>query len=318
MTTAALAGLLVSLTSLALDVRGSTSCPTPAEVVERLGPLWPQSADLPRGSWLELAGVTSGEEAPHAVEVRLMRAAGAEALAMRRLPAAATCADTAQAIAVVVATWAARYTPLPVLPLAVPQPTPAAPTRLVTTSSVAAQTSARAPAPIAFARLSAGAGVVVASRGGSAPFIALEGRARPRGSRWAARLELELVDERAIALGAGTASWSRQTLSPGLVHTWGTSDAFAELGAGALLGSAALQGRGFARNQNATSFDAGVTPWARAGARLAAVPVTLWAGAGALVWLRPQAVAVGNTATNQTLPRLDLMAGGGVAWFFGR
>ena len=215
-----------------------------------------------------------------------------------------------RAIAVVVATWAARYSPLPVLPLAVAQSPPG-----YQTPSVVAQTSARLPAPIALAWLGAGAGAVLASRGGAAPFIAIEGRARPRGSRWAARLELELVGERAIALGAGTATWSRQTLSPGVVRTWGSPEAFAELGAGALLGAAGLQGSGFARNRNATSFDAGVTPWARARAAGRGAGHAL-GGRGRAGWFRPEAVAVGNTATNQTLPRLDVMAGGGFAWVF--
>jgi hypothetical protein len=317
-TTAALAGLIAALTSLALDVRGGTGCPTPSEVAERLGPLWPQNADLPGGSWLEMADVPGGDGTPRAVEVRLMRAPGGDTLAMRRLPAAGACAETAQAIAVVVATWAARYSPLPSLPLAESQSPAVAPGAPLAAPGVVAQSSVPVPARIAISWLGAGAGTVLASRGGAAPFIALEGRARRRESRWAARLELALVGERTIALGDGTAGWSRQTVSPGVVRTWGTPEAFAELGAGALLGAASLHGRGFARNQNPTSFDAGVTPWARAGARLAAVPVTLWAGAGALIWLRPQALAVGNTSANQRLPPLDLMVGGGVAWIFDR
>jgi hypothetical protein len=317
MTTAALAGLIAGLTSLALDVRGGTSCPTPGEVAERLGPLWPRNADLPLGSWLEISDVAAVDAAPRMVEVRLMRS-GAEALAMRRLPAAGTCADTAQAVAVVIATWAARYGPLPSLPLPDPQPAAPAPTAPPAPPAVVAQTSARAPAPIALAWLSAGGGAVQGSRGGAAPFVAVEGRARLRGSRISARLELALVGERTIALGSGTAAWERQTLSPGVVRTWGTPAAFAELGLGALLGTTSLQGRGFVRDRNATSFDAGATPWLRAGARLAAAPVTLWAGAGALIWIRPQAVAVGNTGANETLPRLDLTVGGGVAWVFDR
>ena len=83
---------------------------------------------------------------------------------------------------------------------------------------------------------------------------------------------------------------------------------------GALVGAAFVEGRGFARDQRVASLDLGGVPWARVGARLAAVPVTVWLGGGAMIWAREQRVFAEGVPGAASLPRLDAMLGGGIAW----
>ena len=102
--------------------------------------------------------------------------------------------------------------------------------------------------------------------------------------------------------------------SPGVSWRWGGPSAFAEIELGALIGATFVEGRGFARDQQSVSLNLGGVPWARVGARLAAVPVTVWLGGGALVWAREQRVFVEGVPGAAVLPRLDAMLGGGIAW----
>jgi hypothetical protein len=299
-----------------LDVRGTTSCPTPAAVSERLRPLLPGAADLAAGAWLQLDEVPrpEGDAAGREIEIRLQRAPADAPLAARRVSASAACDDTAEEIAVIVATWVARYAAAPPAALALAEPPPPAPPPAPPAPAVVVRAAATPPAEAQGVWLGVGAGVVAAAAGTAAPFVAAEARVRLRGARLGLGLLVGTVEQRSLALGSGSAAWTRNLASPGADWTLGTPAAFAQLGLGALVGVAQLEGRGFSQNRTSTSLDVGALPWVRVGARLAAAPITLWLGAGAMVWLRTQHVEVGGVGSDGTLPAVDALVGGGVAW----
>ena len=291
----------------AFDVRGSTTCPGPELVAEHLRPLLPADAKLPAGAHIEVVDVpaTSGAEAE--IEIRLVDGASAVALASRRLHKPSSCAEAAEGLAVVAATWAARYHAVSpgAPPLLEPQ-VPAPPPVLVR--------AARPAAPSVIVSMGASAGIVTASRGGSAPFAAMTVEGRGAGRPWAVRLSFAAVGERTLALSPGVVAWNRLTASPEVAWTWGTPSAFAQVGLGALAGVSFVSGRGFSQDEHAANLDLGAAPSVRVGARLAAFPVTLWLGAGSLFWLREQRVRVDGLPATTALPRMEAVLAGGLSW----
>lgn len=290
----------------AIDVSGTATCPTPALVAASLQPLLPADATMPSGARLQVDDVSPPGGPTPQIEIRLVDVASGVPLASRRLDKYGSCEETAQALAVVIATWTARYQPLPSPTLPVPDSKPSeAPPVLV---------RARPRASPALVSVGAGAGLISAGRGGSAPFAAVELDARRADRPWVIRLSAVAIGERTLAFGPGVVAWSRMVAAPGVSWRWGGPSAFAEIGLGALIGAAFVEGRGFARDQQGMSLDLGGVSWARVGARLAAVPVTVWLGGGALVWAREQRVFAEGVPGAASLPRLDAILGGGIAW----
>ena len=109
-------------------------------------------------------------------------------------------------------------------------------------------------------------------------------------SAWVARLGVVAAGTRTLSLGGGEAAWRRATAALGVARRWGSPVAFASLGADALVGASFLEGRGFAVDETRTSADLGAQLSARAGARLAAVPLIVWGEAAVVGWAREQRV----------------------------
>ena len=101
-----LAVLALWLAQPMLDIEGQSTCPTPAEVSEHLARLVPSD------------GLGRTEREPHAylsdgkrfVNIELLGPDGG-LLAERRLDRAAPCADLAEAVAVILAAWQAKFSP---------------------------------------------------------------------------------------------------------------------------------------------------------------------------------------------------------------
>ena len=291
----------------ALDVRGSTTCPGPELVAEHLRSLLAADAKLPAGSYVEVVDVPPTSKAEEEIEIRLVDGASAVALASRRLPKPSSCAEAAEGLAVVAATWAARYHAV----------SPGAPPLLepqVSTPPPVLVRAARPAPPSLIVSIGASAGIVTASRGGSAPFAAIAVEGRGAGRPWAFRLSFAALGERTLALSPGVVAWNRLTASPEMSWSWGTPSAFAQVGLGALAGVSFVSGRGFNQDEHAANLDLGAAPSVRVGARLAAFPVTLWMGAGSLFWLREQRVRVDGLPATTALPRIDVVLAGGLSW----
>src|SRR5438046_635289 len=113
-----IAGLLLALAGVLVDVEGSSTCPTPAEVAERLRSL------LPAGAGTERDRATLVQEKG---ELRVaLRSSAGRAVGELRLDVTASCSDLAGAAAVMIAAWEAELRPgeQPSLP---PSPTPPPP-----------------------------------------------------------------------------------------------------------------------------------------------------------------------------------------------
>jgi hypothetical protein len=304
--------LLVALAADAPDVRGVGSCPSAEQVAGRLRSLLPGDGALPTGAWLEIAAQ------PPEIELRMMAGAPPRLLGARRLSASGSCDEAAQAVAVVAASWLATYLsppPLwfgdsrPAAPAAKGEARPPHPTVAVEVRSGGA---AAGGAPLT-CDLGAAFGFTTGTAGTTAPFVTAEldvGRRRASG----ARLSLMGFGARTMSLGSGQVAWRRLMAGVGVARAWGTPAAHVQIGGDVLTGATFIDGRGFADNASTTSCDAAVGPSVRAGARLAALPVTVWAGAQALVWARAQRVRVTDVVSDDTLPRLDLLGGVGLTW----
>src|SRR6185369_2735695 len=166
MTAATLASLMMLAVAPAPDIRGTTSCPTPGEVLQHLRPLLPGRGGLPSSTWLRLVEpeAPAAPGAPAALEVRLARANQPDPIEVRRIARAGSCADTAEIIAVVLASWGSLFAPVPVA-TTTPASTPPA-TVIAARAPAAADDAAAGPSGIA---LGAAGGVAVASGAGAAP-----------------------------------------------------------------------------------------------------------------------------------------------------
>ena len=308
--------LLTALGGAGPDVRGAGACPSTDEVAAHLRPLLPHG-ELPPDSWLEVtaAPVPSATAPARQVDVRMVTTGRATPMAVRRLQVAGSCAEAAEAVAVVAASWMADYltppAPAPWLPEhvnAVPSPTASA---LVTRSP--GDVAVPASAAIVF-DVGAGAGLTTAAAGTAAPVLTAEIDIRRSRGASAARLVVLAAGTRTVELGSGTAAWRRLVGGVGAARGWGTPASFIQVGIDAMAGATLIEGRGFASGGSSNSLDVGGSPWLRAGARLAALPITVWASAGAVAWLREQRVRVEGIQASAALPRLDLVLGAGLSW----
>src|SRR5437764_3407381 len=293
-------GLPILLTALGVaapDVRGDGDCPSAQEVAARLRPLLPPGVEVPPDSWLELTvtqqAASSAGEPVRQIDLRMLTTGVASPIGARRLASNGSCAEAAEAVAVVAASWLVDYSTTPAPPLWLPAAVSPAAGPAASTVLTRAPRGAARPAGTRLAfDFAAGAGMTTAAVGTGAPFLTAEVDMRRSGSASAARLVLLATGARTVELGSGTAAWQRLVGGVGVARGWGAPAAFLQIGIDALAGATLIDGRGFARSESTTSLDVGGGPSVRAGAGLAALPVTVWASAGAIGWLREQRVRV--------------------------
>lgn len=306
---AALAMLTVAVSAPGSEVRGGTTCPSSAEVAERMAPMLSPQAAFPSGGFVELVDVAARVPGLLDIEVRLRNVGDDAPSAIRRVERNGGCSETADAVAVIAASWAGHYA------------TPQTPTLAEESSSSSPVEMARASATPRSSptRLSVGlsVGAVAATSGGSA--VLAGGEVGARRGRWTMRLQVAATGERNVAFTAsasGSAAWRRLLALPSVGFTWGSSRAYVEIGAGPALGLTETRGQGFDTNNTDTGLDMGLSPGLRLGARLAALPVTVWVGGTTMIWLRPHHVFVEGSVGTQALPRLDAWFGGGLTFSF--
>jgi len=295
----------LALLSERVDVQGTSTCPSPAEVAERIAPLLPAERGFPPGAVLRVDAAAGASE----IEVHLEGEAAPVPLASRRLLRSGSCGELAEAAAVVAASWAGRYdTPPPgeVAPWETPGP-------------VAAALRERAPvgrSGLDRWSLGVGGGLSGASAGGWTPHGGLEVTAAWRGTRWFGRLWVAGTGERSFAVDAGSAAWWRMLAIPSVGRTWGES-LFFEASAGPVVGWVFVRGRGFSPNARDVSLGVGVSPSVRLGYRIGARGA-LWLGGSAIAWVRPHRLSVDMSANDATIPRLDILTGFGATFALGK
>lgn len=294
-------------------VAGQTVCPSVAEVIERLTPMLALEAVFPSNGFVELADVLGRTIGLSDIEIRLQVAGRSAPLAVRRVERLATCSQTADAIAVIAASWAGSYGTI--APARQVEHTDAPPPVVAAPGSRAPPPS-RAPATVrTVLSFGTSGGVVAGMVGGVAPLGG--GEFGVNRGRWTLRVGAAETAERTLALPPGSAAWHRLSIIPSLAVSAGSQRMFFEVGGGPVLALTTMDGRGFALNTADTALELGLTPSLRLGVRLGALPLQVWLGESAFVWLRPHYVSVAGLSTRATLPRFETSLSAGVTVSFG-
>jgi hypothetical protein len=276
--------LLMLMAHPLVQVSGTTTCPDPVEVGDRLRRLLPDGAEgiPPDRAVLSTDGAT--------IKIELRRNDGG-LLGERHLPASESCWDLAAAVAAVVAAWEAELRPAlapspeldrpsspmhvlppprlppPRAPLPRPEPPPEPPPAEVLPLPPPTSPPLPPPAPpplppSAAFDLGAGAGVAWASS--IAPTLALQGSGAPAGWRlgWRAALAVDWL--RASPLGLGTARWTRAELHAGPRFRAGKGRFRIDLHTEALVAAAIASGSDYPNNLSDVGLDLGVGAGLRA------------------------------------------------------
>ena len=268
-------------------VEGTSTCPTPDDVAQRLAAL----GQLPSDVWLSVDRVGAS------LRVRLSREGTTGLLAERLLPANEPCDALASAAAAVAAAWASDpEAEVPGVRLPVP-PAPAVESRPW--------------------RLELGADVAgEGSQTGVAPYFAVWAGLGRQGSRLSARLGFFFDGPGSTALTPGTVEWQRAgaMLEPAIrLASIGRLKLDAQ--AVALFSALWVTGQGFSHAQTSGTFLPGL------GARLEATwplgPTAIGLGLGPVVWLQPEQVQVVNAGT-ASLAQVELVLGLCLSWASGR
>ncbi|HEX2660575.1 MAG TPA: hypothetical protein VHU40_19975 [Polyangia bacterium] len=332
MVTVLMGWLATLLATSALDVRGSSTCPAPADVSERVAALLSPGAGLGFGRFVQIDRVagspvidrgaggdaqpSAGEAAPVVVDVQLHANDSGGPLATRRLSSAGSCQGLAESAAVVIAVWAGQYETAELGR----GPAGEADSAGDKPGLHAASGPPSQEAPPRTWSLGAGAWLTGASdgRGGFAPLIGPELTFSSRSRRWFGRVFAGISGERQLAIDAGAASWRRIVLAPSMGARWGRK-LFLEAGGGPVVGPIFVRGVGFSPNESNWAIDAGLFASARVGIGFGKdLPFSAWIAASGMTWMRPHALSVAMSPRGTQLPRNDLLLGLGIDWRFDR
>jgi len=270
-------------------VESATTCPTAAEVEERLRVLLPPLAE---GAAPERARLAVEDGALH---VRLLSADGAP-IAERTVTVTASCADRANVVAVVIAAWdvqqRAEHVDDPSLPHARPAP-PSPPTVVAVAAPPPA--SSRPRLELAFAPGLAFADGVASPSGTLTASL--------WGRRFGGRFGVFGLLPHSDGIADGSARWTRFgatfELAARATGRLGRLDGHAGIVSGAVVAS----GAGFALNERTGSF----SPGALAGADWSYLFGHMFAGVGASLSLYPtqRLVFSADSPVARTLPHLQ-------------
>jgi len=101
--------LLLGVAQHAVNVRGTSTCPTPQEIAERIPPLLSDEASFPADSWIEVREEVVAHTGLRQAHLSLGHKTDKAITPMGTLRLVGTCDDAASEIAVFAATWSARY-----------------------------------------------------------------------------------------------------------------------------------------------------------------------------------------------------------------
>jgi len=316
MTRAALTGvaltLLWSIAHGALEIGGSATCPSPAQVEAELArrsgtPTSPTSSD----QRAELDEEETGDSGQHRLRLRLFDAAG-QTLGERTLLADTHCQAMAATVATLLLSFELDLGEAP--PKDAPEP------------ALTATTPARAPAPVRrslAAEAGAGGFVSLTSDGEDAFSVLALASISIDGSRLQPELEAEIESARQSAVGTALARWERLWAALGLQYrflqrpgVW--ASAHLDLPIGALIAT----GSNLEMNRSGRLFDLGVS----GGVRLGLGPAILsraasggsgfvpWAGLWIIYWPLQRELFLSNASSQARLPPVELLLGLGLSW----
>jgi hypothetical protein len=291
-----LAVLALWLAQPMLDIEGQSRCPTPAEVSEHLARLVPGSG----------TGRTGHE--PHAylsdskrfVNIELLSPDGG-LLAERRLDRAAPCADLAEAVAVILAAWQAKFSPA----LAPAEVSPPPPAFVGSPSEVESRRAVE---------LDMGVAALMSIVGGEAALGAkLEGALFPFGLPLGldGALSLTAPHTQSFASPAVKAKWIRPALSLGPGLRLRGRPLVLDIHGSAVLALLHVEGEGLQQ----TSSDTGAQFGLAAGLRGLWISSygAVWAGADLFIYPGRDRLTAVNYGEFGTLPHLELQIALGIS-----
>jgi hypothetical protein len=287
-----LAVLALWLAQPMLDVQGESTCPTSAEVSERLARLVPPGGPGRPG------------RAPHAllsdgkkfVNIELVGPDGG-LLAERRLERAAPCSDLAEAVAVILAAWLAKFSPALAAAEVLPPPSPPAVVN-----------------PRRVARLDLGIAGLLSLVGGQAVWGGkLEGMLFPFGIPlgFDGAFSLTATHTQSFAAPPVEAKWIRPALSLGPDLRLSGRRSALDMHANAVLALLHVEGQGLQQISSDTGPQFGLSAglrglwtWSRGAA---------WAGADLFIYPGRDRLTVANHGEVGALPHLELQIALGVS-----
>jgi hypothetical protein len=285
------------------EIAGDCTCPTPGEVRERLAAM----ADSSEGK-------TSDELAPHranlsgtnqSVYVELLAADG-NLLAERTLNRSGACSDVAEAIAVVLTTWEAKFNPNLATPTApLPAPPAPAPERVVATKA-----EPPPPRPMPF---DAGLALLASVVRGEPVFGArIEGCLFPGDVPIGlhAALSATSTHTQSIATPASDAKWMRAALSVGPNYRLGHAAPGLDVHASAVLALLHVQGSALPKISSDTSLQLGLAAGLRG--LWAWNKAAGWVGTDVFVYPGDDRLTIGNYGDVGRLPRLEVQIAVGI------
>jgi hypothetical protein len=318
-----LMALLASAPPLSVAVESATDCPSGADVTTRLQGLLPRLEPWDRIDRAQL------RDEGAALRLTLVDGRSGAVMGERLLPASASCAALADAVALVIASWKSDVhaefgADLPAVPRA-KAPAPAA--SLASVAHSRTETTGLGPRAPDW-ELLLGAGVASAGPGAApggaaaagfwgspAALFALRGIYTPPRRSTGFALAGSFETNRAFDLGGGQARWNRSAAAVGIERRRLTRWARLAVRADLSLARLALSGRGFSENFQQIGWSPGVT----AALRLALANATpglrgsAWCELGAGFWSRWQEARIDPGGPAARLPRLTLMTTFGIS-----
>jgi hypothetical protein len=303
------AALVADPSAAAVEVTGSSACPSPAAVASELEGLL-----APKDPGLAADRAMLTDDGPSVV-VTLRRGSG-EPIGEKPLDAGLTCAQRARAAAVIIAAWETRLGVQASALVVEPSegPTDAAPGQAPTV--VAQPAPAPMTAPPLPNRVEIGVGVGGSINGADlARAATIEATYVRPSARLVPAVGALVVGTHEMSVGSGSARWSRLGLTAAVGSRRSWSPLWAEGRAGLALTVLDISGRFFPQNTSGITFDPGVQLGFRGG--LTVSPSQWWQwwlDATVTFWPRSQTVYVDGQPGLATLPRGEALLRMGMSY----
>ena len=291
-----------------LPVAGDSVCPTPAEVGDRLAQLSVFSAGEiavdPHRAYL------SGAEGR--VQVELLGSDG-RLLAERTLNRTGSCADLAEAVAVVISTWEAEFNPNIATSVALPAPASPPPPPAPRPAPAPPAAVSVNPLPVARLRFDVALGFLVSVAGGEvAPGATMAATLAPPGGQLGLAVALSASATHSQSLGSlsGSAHWTRVALAAGPRYRLGHNALMLDFHAGGVIALLHVEGVGLPVTASDTRAQFGLDAGLRG----------LWAWNNAAGWIGldllgypgHDSLEVGGFGASGQLPRVEVQVACGI------
>ena len=279
-----------------LDLGGDSACPTPAEVRDRLAQLSGSTTAHPR-SEQHRAYLSSTDGMVH---VELLAPDG-RLLAERTLDRTGSCADVAEAVAVVLSTWEAEFNPNVATSVVLPTPAPC-------------EVEEVKPPPAPSLRFDVGIGLLASITGGEfVPGATVAASLSPAHGQLGLALALSASSTHSQSVGSltGAAHWSRVALVAGPQYRLGRGATMLDFHAGGVVALLHIEGVGLPSTTSDTSAQLGI------GAGLRGI----WAWNNAAGWIGLDLLAypghdyleIGGLGERGQLPHLEVQIASGLS-----